>query len=256
MNKPHLRTFLHRLVIACSAACGAFSVHAGQVNVAVAANFAAPMQKIAAQFEKDTGHQAIVSVGSTGKFYAQILQDAPFQVFLAADDTTPARLVREGYAVANSTFTYAMGRLVLWSTRDDLVDNAGAVLLGGEFEHLAVANPQLAPYGAAAVQVMNKMGVTQKLRPKWVMGENIGQTHQFVASGSADLGFVALSQVMVNGKIAQGSAWIVPANLHAPIRQDAVLLNKGKRNPAATELMDYLRSDKARSVIRSYGYGL
>ena len=228
--------------------------HADTVSVAVAANFTAPMQKIAAAFEIDTGHKAELSFGATGKFYAQITHGAPFQVLLSADDTTPARLEREGKAVAHSRFTYAIGTLVLWSAQPGTVDAKGDVLKSGDFKHLAIANPKLAPYGAAALQVMEKLGVATALQPRLVQGENIAQTFQFVSTGNAQLGFVALSQVMADGKIRSGSAWQVPASLHEPIRQDAVLLMPGKDSAAASALLTYLRGSKARALIQSYGY--
>ncbi len=228
--------------------------HADTVSVAVAANFTAPMQKIAAAFEVDTGHKAELSFGATGKFYAQITHGAPFQVLLSADDTTPARLEREGKAVAHSRFTYAIGTLVLWSAQPGTVDAKGDVLKSGDFKHLAIANPKLAPYGAAALQVMEKLGVATALQPRLVQGENIAQTFQFVSTGNAQLGFVALSQVMADGKIRSGSAWQVPASLHEPIRQDAVLLMPGKDSAAASALLTYLRGSKARTIIQSYGY--
>lgn len=228
--------------------------HADTVSVAVAANFTAPMQKIAAAFEVDTGHKAELSFGATGKFYAQITHGAPFQVLLSADDTTPARLEREGKAVAHSRFTYAIGTLVLWSAQPGTVDAKGDVLKSGDFKHLAIANPKLAPYGAAALQVMEKLGVATALQPRLVQGENIAQTFQFVSTGNAQLGFVALSQVMADGKIRSGSAWQVPASLHEPIRQDAVLLMPGKDSAAASALLTYLRGSKARAIIQSYGY--
>lgn len=230
------------------------SAHADTVSVAVAANFTAPMQKIAAAFEADTGHKAELSFGATGKFYAQITHGAPFQILLSADDTTPARLEHEGKAVAQSRLTYASGALVLWSAQPGYVDAQGDVLKTGNFKHLAIANPKLAPYGAAAVQVMDKLGTTAALQPRLVQGENIAQTFQFVATGNAQLGFVALSQVMVDGKILSGSAWQVPASLHDPIRQDAVLLQSGKDSAAAAALLTYLRGAKARAIIQSYGY--
>jgi molybdate transport system substrate-binding protein len=233
------------LAIPCSA-------HAGEVQVAVAANFTAPMQKIAPLFEADTGHKAVLSFGSTGKFYAQIANGAPFDVLLSADDETPARLEREGQG--GQRFTYAVGRLVLWSRRPGLVDAQGAALKGGGFERLAVADPKLAPYGAAAYETLTKLGLLDTLRSKLVQGENIAQAYQFAATGNAQLGFVALSQVQADGKLREGSAWIVPASMHAPIRQDAILLGKGKDNPAAAALLQYLRSDKAKAVIRGFGY--
>ena len=234
------------------------TAQADEVQVAVAANFTAPMQKIAAAFEKDTGHKAVLSFGATGKFYAQIRNGAPFGVLLAADDETPARLLKEGMGVTGSAFTYAIGQLVLWSSQSGVVDEQavvlGALASGKLSGKMALADPKLAPYGAAAMQVMDKRGLTDKLRPHFVTGENIGQTFQFVKTGNATLGFVALSQVMVDGKISTGSAWVVPANLHDPIRQDALLLKTAEANPAAKALLQYLRTDAARAVIRAYGY--
>ena len=224
--------------------------------MAVAANFAAPMQKIAQVFEQETGHKAILSLGSTGGFFAQIKNGAPFQVLLAADDETPLRLEKEGLGVAGSRFTYATGKLVLWSKQPGLVDDKGEVLKSGKFLRIAIANPKLSPYGAAAIETMTKLGVLLALQPKLVQGENIAQTYQFVASENAQLGFVALSQVLSEGKISQGSGWVVPASLHAPIQQDAILLNKGADSPAAKALMAYLRGDKAQAFIRNFGYAL
>ncbi|MDP2030792.1 MAG: molybdate ABC transporter substrate-binding protein [Thiobacillus sp.] len=230
------------------------SAYAAEVQVAVAANFTAPMQAIAAAFEKSTGHKAQLSFGATGKFYAQIKNGAPFDVLLAADDETPARLEREGAAVAGSRFTYAIGQLALWSAKPGYVDAKGEVLKTGAFDHLALANPKLAPYGAAAVETLNRLGLLAALQPRFVQGENIAQTFQFVSTGNAELGFVALSQVMKNGKVSSGSAWIVPPSLHAPIRQDAAILIRGKDNPAALALMKYLKEDQARAIIKTYGY--
>lgn len=248
------RITLRTLCAACVALLACTAAQAEQVSVAVAANFTAPMQKIAAAFEADTGHKAELSFGATGKFYAQITHGAPFQILLAADDTTPARLDTEGKAVAGTRFTYAVGTLVLWSAQPGYVDAQGKVIQTGDFKHLAIANPKLAPYGLAASQVLEKLGATASVQPRLVQGENIAQTFQFVASGNAQLGFVALSQVMVDGKIPKGSSWQVPAALHDPIRQDAVLLNPGKDSAAAKALLQYLRSDKARSIIQAYGY--
>lgn len=239
------------LGIAASGGAGA-----AQVGVAVAANFSAPMQQIAAEFERETGHKAVVSNGSTGKFYAQIRNGAPYQVLLAADDETPAKLVREQLAVAGSTQTYAIGRLVLWSAKTGLVDDRGAVLKSGGFDRIAIANPKLAPYGAAAIEVLRALGLEQQLGAKIVQGENIGQTWQFVSTGNAPLGFVALSQIMRDGRIESGSSWIVPQTLYEPIRQDAVLLNPGADEPAAKALLKFLQGDKARAIIASFGYGL
>lgn len=230
--------------------------HADEVQVAVAANFTGPMQVIAPLFERDTGHKAVLSYGATGKFYAQVVNGAPFEVLLAADDETPARLVREGHGIAGSAFTYAIGTLVLWSANPDLVDARGEILKKGGFRHLAIANPKTAPYGAAALQAMGKLGVAESLKPLFVQGENISQTQQFVATGAAELGFIAYSQVIKNGRIGTGSGWIVPGQLHEPIRQDAVILAKGRDKVAALALMAYLKGDKAKGVIRSFGYEL
>lgn len=227
---------------------------AADVQVAVAANFSAPMKIIAAAFEKDTGHRAVLSFGATGKFYAQISNGAPFEVFFSADDETPRKLEQEGAAVSGSRFTYATGRLALWSAQPGLVDAQGEVLKKGGFSKLAIAAPKLAPYGAAAVETMNKLGLGAALEPKLVTGESIGQAFSFVATGNAELGFVALSQVYEGGRIRSGSAWIVPEALHSPIRQDAVLLNKGKDSAAAQQLMGFVQTDKAKAVIRSFGY--
>lgn len=225
-----------------------------QVSVAVAANFAAPMQKIAQAFQQDTGHKAVVSLGSTGALVAQIRNGAPFQVLLAADDEAPLRLERDGLAVAGSRATYAIGRLVLWSRQPGRVDDQGTVLRTGRSQRLAIANPKLAPYGRAAVQALTRLGLLAQWQPRIVQGDNIAQAYQFVASENAELGLIALSQVHADGRIASGSGWWVPAELHDPIRQDAVLLAAGRDQPAALALMAYLRSEKARSVIRAYGY--
>ena len=230
--------------------------HADEVQVAVAANFSAPMKELAARFERDTGHKVQATYGATGKFYAQIRNGAPFAVLLAADDDTPDLLEKEGAAVPGSRFTYAIGKLVLWSAQPGLVDGQGEVLKKGTFAHLAVGNPKVAPYGAAAIEVLQKLNLLDTLEAKFVQGENIAQTHHFVASGAAPLGFVAMSQVYEAGKLKSGSAWIVPGNLYKPIRQDAVMLAKGKDQPAAAALLKYLRSEAAKAVIRSFGYEL
>ena len=227
---------------------------AGEVRVAVAANFTAPMKAIAAQFEESSGHKTALSFGATGAFYAQIKNGAPFDVLLAADTETPAKLEKEGAAVTGSRFTYAIGKLALWSAKSDYVDHQGAVLKKAEFSHLAIASPKLAPYGAAATATLTKLGLLKTLEPKLVQGENIAQTYQFVVSGNAELGFVALSQISENGKLRSGSAWVVPADLHDPIRQDAALLTLGKDNPAARALLAFLKDAKAKTIIARYGY--
>lgn len=227
---------------------------ADEVQVAVAANFTAPIKAIAADFEKDTGHTLVAAYGSTGQFYAQINNGAPFDVFLAADDSTPAKLEQEKAIVPGSRFTYAIGTLALWSAKPGYVDAKGDVLSQGAYKHLAIANPKAAPYGLAATQVLEKLKLTEATKAKLVEGQNITQAYQFVSTGNAELGFVALSQIYQDGKVTQGSAWIVPAALHEPIRQDAVILNKGKDNPAAKALIDYLKTPKATALIKSYGY--
>lgn len=233
----------------------AVQARADDVSVAVAANFTAPIKTIALDFEKDTGHRIVTSFGSTGQFHAQIRNGAPFEVLLAADDEIPARLVKENAAVAGSQFTYAIGKLVLWSAKPAVVDEAGDVLKKGAFDRIALPNPKLAPYGAAAVEVMKALGVYDTLPPKFVTAENIAQAYHFISTGNSPLGFVALSQVLKDGKI-EGSAWLVPAKLYTPIRQDAVILEKGKGKPAAQALVNYLKGEKARAIIKSYGYGL
>ncbi|CAB5638960.1 molybdate ABC transporter substrate-binding protein [Pseudomonas asiatica] len=227
---------------------------ADEVQVAVAANFTAPIQAIAKDFEKDTGHKLIAAYGATGQFYAQIKNGAPFEVFLAADDSTPAKLEQENAIAPGSRFTYAIGTLALWSAKPGYVDANGEVLKNNQFKQLSIANPKTAPYGLAATQVLDKLKLTEATRPKLVEGQNITQAFQFVSTGNAELGFVALSQIYKDGKVESGSAWIVPSSLHEPIRQDAVILEKGKDNPAAKALVDYLKGPKAAAVIKSYGY--
>ncbi|MES2941244.1 MAG: molybdate ABC transporter substrate-binding protein [Pseudomonadota bacterium] len=249
-----MRQILSRCLAALCLLLAASYALADEVQVAVAANFTNPMKLIAADFEKETGHKAVLSFGATGRFYAQISNGAPFDVLLAADDETPAKLEKEGAAVYGSRFTYAAGKLVLWSAQPSVVDAAGEVLKKGSFSKLSIAAPKLAPYGAAAVETMNKLGVFSSVQAKLVTGESIGQAFTFVSSGNAELGFVALSQVYENGQLKSGSAWIVPENLHSPIRQDAVLLAKGKDNKAAASLLAFLKTEKARAVIQSFGY--
>jgi molybdate transport system substrate-binding protein len=245
-----------RLTALLIALAAAHIAHADEVQVAVAANFTAPMKDIAARFEQDTGHKVLTTFGSTGKFYAQIKNGAPFEVLLAADDETPAKLEKEGAAAPNTRFTYAIGKLVLWSAQAGLVDDNGEVLRKGGFAHLSIASPKLAPYGAAAVEALQKLNLLSALEAKLVQGDSIAQAHQFVVSGAAPLGFVAMSQVYEGGKLKSGSAWVVPGKLYKPIRQDAVVLEKGKGKAAAVAFLAYLKGDKAKAVIRSYGYDL
>ena len=226
---------------------------ASEVNVAVAANFTAPATEIAAAFEKASGDKAVLSFGASGGFYAQIANGAPYQVFLSADAERPQEAEQAGLAVAGSRFTYAVGRLALWSRTPGLVDPAGAVLARGTFAKLAIADPGAAPYGLAAVQTMKKLGLYERLQPKIVQGASIGQALQFVDTGAAELGFVALSQV-INQK--GGSRWLVPETDHEPIVQQAVLLKTGAANPAAKAFLAFLKGPKARTIIEKFGYGV
>ncbi len=228
---------------------------AGEVSVAVAANFTAATHDIVPLFTKATGDTVKVSYGSTGKLYAQIRSGAPFEVFLAADARRPEKAESAGLAVAGSRFTYALGKLYLWSAKADAWKSGEAWLKQGRFAHLAMANPVTAPYGLAAEQVMQHLGVWKGLQSKLVQGESIAQTFQFVATGNAEAGFVAGSQVK-SWKGAPGTAWQIPQAYYSPIEQQAVLLKKGAFNPAARAFLAFLKSDAARAVIRSYGYGI
>jgi molybdate transport system substrate-binding protein len=242
--------------IAIPILCLLFSntAHGAVVQVAVAANFTKPMEKISADFEQATGHKVVIAFGTVGKFYSQIQNGAPFEVFVSADEDTPKRLESEGLTVAGSRFTYAIGKLVLFSVKQGFIDGNGEVLKQGDFRHITIANPKVAVYGAAAVEVMNKMEVYSALEHKIVTGENITQAYQFVATGNADLGFVALSQIYKDGEYNSGSHWIVPENLYPQLKQDAILLKKGNANQAAKEFLQYLKSEPAKSVISGYGY--
>ncbi len=247
-----------RLFVSAALFTTASFTHAETTLVAVAANFTKPMNEIAAAFEKNTGHTAKLSFGSSGKFVAQIENDAPFEVFLSADNESPTKLQKDGFAVVKSDFTYAIGKLVLWSALPNVVDAQGQVLSKGGFKHIALADPKLAPYGVAAIEVLKSKKLLEKLTPLFVQGENIAQTYQFVSTGNAELGFVALSQVIDadKGKIVSGSSWLIPESLYAPLKQDAVLLNKGESNPAAVALLKFLKSEPALAIIKKYGYGL
>ena len=251
-----MKAAFRKLAVFVALAGASLSARAEEVSVAVAANFSAPMQRIAVEFEKATGHKAQLVSGSTGKFYAQIKSGAPFQLLLAADDETPAKLVKEGDGVPGSQFTYAVGKLVLWSPTPGFVDDKGEVLKAGKFAHLALANPKLAPYGFAATETLKALGLADALQPRLVIGESITQAQQFVVSGNAELGFIAFSQIHKDGKLIDGSYWLVPAKHYTPIRQDAVVLAKGKGSAAVEALAGFLKSDKARAIIKSYGYEL
>lgn len=226
--------------------------------VAVASDFTKPMNEIATAFKKATGHEAKLSFGSSGKAFAQIQSGAPYEIYLSASEKYPIELEKSGYAVADSRFVYAIGKLVLWSATPGYVDDQGKILKIGNFKHIALADPTHAPYGVVAEEAMKNLGVLEKLRPLFVMGENISQTFQFISSGNAELGFIGLAQIIdVNtGKIGSGSGWIIPDNLHSPFRQSAVLLKKGAENPAALALMDFLKLPPALAIIQKYGFGL
>ncbi len=248
--------FLKKFTLTAITFAAATSCMADEVQVAVAANFAEPIKAVAAVLQKTTGHTLQATLGATGKLYAQIKNGAPFEVFLAADTATPAKLEAEGMAQPGSRFTYATGKLVLWSADAAKIDAQGAILKSGNFRKLAYASPKVAPYGAAAVQTMEKLGLTAALTPKLVQGESIGQTYNFVHTGNAELGFVALSQVLVGGQLKGGSMWLVPQTLYAPIQQDAVVLQRGANNPAAQALVKLLQSPNIKDLIRSYGYDI
>lgn len=229
---------------------------AGEVNAAVAANFTEPMQQIVAAFQKETGHTVKLSFGSSGKFYSQIKEGAPFDVFLAADVKNPKLLEDEGLAVGGTRFVYALGKLVLWSAQPGVVDDKGAVLRKGNYNKLAYADPKLAPYGLAAKETLEELGLWNVVQPKLVTAESITQAYQFAASGNAELAFIALSQITKEGKVSEGSYWLVPAHLYNPIKQSAVLLSRARDNEAAKALMAYINSDKAKAVITTFGYEL
>jgi molybdate transport system substrate-binding protein len=228
---------------------------ARELSIAVAANFTDATRDIVPLFEKASGHKLRVSYGSTGKLYSQIENGAPFEVFLAADSKRPEKAEAEGLAVVGSRFTYAMGKLALWSPQAARFDDPAAYLKGADFAHVAIANPRTAPYGLAAQQVMEKLGVWNTLQSKIVRGDSIAQTFQFAASGNAEVGFVALSQVTAWNKTT-GTTWNIPQSYYAPIEQQAVLLKNGDSNPAARAFLDFLKGSKARKVISSYGYGV
>ncbi|MDO8926728.1 MAG: molybdate ABC transporter substrate-binding protein [Sideroxyarcus sp.] len=230
--------------------------NAGEVTAAVAANFTAPVQQIVELFQKETGHTVKLSFGSSGKFYSQIKEGAPFDVFLAADEKNPKLLEEEGLAVKDTRFVYALGKLVLWSAQPGFVDSKGAVLGKDGFNKIAYADPKLAPYGLAAQETLQKMKLWDKVQGKMVTGESIAQTYQFAATGNAEMAFIALSQITKDGKQSEGSFWLVPADMYNPIKQAAVQLTAAKDKTAAEAFLKYLKSEKAVAIIRSFGYGL
>lgn len=248
--KRRLFTVLTLWAITTTVAC------AGEVRVAMASNFSAPMGRIAELFQKESGHAVKISPGSSGKFYTQIKNGAPFDVILSADEDIPKKLVQEGLAEDGSRFVYALGRLALWSAQPDFVDDKGAVLNKGNFNMLAIADPKLAPYGMAAKETLEKLVMWNAMQRKLAKGENITQTYQFIASENAELGFVALSQIMSDGKVSKGSWWLVPAEMHKPLRQSAALLTGAKDKEAARALLAFLKTPKAAAIMRGYGYEL
>lgn len=235
--------------------CGLISsvANADEIRIAVAANFARPMEKIVAAFEKETGHKIISSSGATGKFYAQIKEGAPFDILLSADQDHPKKLSNENFAVAETQFTYAIGKLALWSPKDKYIDSKGAILKKNLFTHISIANPKLAPYGVAAQATLEKMGLWHNLESKIVFGESISQAYQFVATGNAELGFVAFSQIKDSNGI-KGSYWLVPQDFYSPLKQDAILLKNAKNTTAAKRFLEFLKGKTAKSIIGEFGY--
>ena len=230
--------------------------NAGEVRVAVASNFLSTLNEIAKSFEHDTGHDVTISSGSTGKLYAQIIHGAPFDVFFSADEARPTLMEKEGLAVNGSRFTYAIGRLTLWSADPTFIEGTGELVLSkGRFSHIAIANPKTAPYGAAAEQTLKGLGVWRHIKGRIVQGENIGQTFQFVFSGNAEIGLVALAQALDPRRHGAGSRWNVPVNLYDPLHQQAVLLVNGQDNDVAQAFLQYVQSPEARSIIERFGYG-
>tara|TARA_R110001592_G_scaffold69367_5_gene212580 strand:+ start:1253 stop:2053 length:801 start_codon:yes stop_codon:yes gene_type:complete len=229
-------------------------LHAQELMVAVASNFSTVMYDLMKDFEKIDKSKVILITGSSGKLYAQIKQGAPFDVLLSADQDKPTRLINEGIAVPNSQFTYATGSLVLWSAHEGLIRGDEGVLISSSFNKLALANSKLAPYGLAAEQVLTKLGLEKKTRLSWVQGENISQAYQFVASGNADLGFVAKSQVWANNQLIKGSVWLIPTDLYEPIKQDSVIIKSTRNIELAKKLMNFLQSKSIQEKIEKFGY--
>lgn len=251
MTRPLATLLVFNTLVASLLSIQAF---AADVQVAVAANFYRPMQQLAAAYEAKSGYEVGLSAGSTGKLYAQINNGAPFDVFLAADQRRPKALVDSGLAIAEQQFTVAVGQLALWSSDPQLIDDSPTLLTQNQLDKLAIASPKTAPYGAAAVEVLKALDVYPNWQRKLIQGQNISHTYQYVSSGNVPAGFVALSQVYHDGKITAGSAWLVPAELHQPLKLDVVLLNKAQHNQAALGLLRYLQSGQAKALIQSFGY--
>lgn len=246
-----IKKWLGFLLISAFTLCA----QAKPVHVAVAANFSKTMQSLVTEFAKKSDYQIALSFGSSGKFYAQIKQGAPYELFFSADQAKPNALQQDGLVVAGSRFTYAIGRLAVWSSRSDFVNKIETKLKQGSFKKLALANPKLAPYGAASLEVLRYLGLIDSTQSKWVIGENVAQTFQFVSSSNADLGFIALSQLLGNTKLAkQGTYWLVPDNMHQPIKQDVVLLSKAAKSQGAKAFLDFMHTAKAQSIIADFGY--
>ena len=231
-------------------------VYAGEINVAVTADFFAPMERIVALFQKESGNTVKVSSGASGKLYLLIKGGSSFDVLLSSDETIPKRLIQDGQAAGNSRFVYAVGKLVLWSAQPGFVDAKGAVLNKGNFTKLAIADTKIEPYGMAAKETLEKLVMWNAMQEKLIKGESVTQTFQLATTENAELAFISLSQIMHDGKITEGSWWIVPSELHKPIRQSAVLLSSAKDKIAAQVFLDFLKSNKSVSIIRSFGYEL
>ncbi len=250
---PLLQRTLFGLVAAASLLLGA-PVRAEVAHIAVAANFAEPIEALAKELKTSTGHELRIATGPSGSLYAQIINGAPFDVFLSADEQRPTALAGTGLVVAGSQFTYAVGQLALWAPKPGLDMVNGRGLLNSSVGKVAAANPKLAPYGLAADQTLQSLGIEDAVRPKLIRGNSIGQAFAMVASGNAEAGFVAMSQLLTKGETRPGSVWLVPATLHAPIRQDAVLLKRGEFNPAALALLKLLQQPATRETLATFGY--
>ncbi|WP_227718207.1 molybdate ABC transporter substrate-binding protein [Microbulbifer sp. Q7] len=253
-GKRSMKARMVALVAGVLTMLSAAAAHSREVTIAVASNFTAPMQAIVARYEARSQQRIKLVFGSSGKIYAQIRYGAPFDAFFSADQEKPERLIDEGLAEPNSRITYAEGRLAVWSRHENLPENIEVLLKTAQFDRLALANPKLAPYGTAARQVLHNLQLDARTRSRWVQGENISQTYQFVASGNADLGFVALSQIMRDGEIVVGSAWVVPQSLHTPVRQDAVILTRAADNSVLADFWRYMQGAEVETLLASYGY--
>jgi len=246
--KKFLTPIISILLLSCSA------TFAGEASIAVAGNFYRPLQALAKAFEMQNDDKIKISVGSSGKLYAQISNGAPFDVFLSADQERPTKLIKEKLAIVGSQYTYAKGKLVLWSSDPTVIDKHGKRLSSPNLKRLAIANPKLAPYGEQTVIALKKLKIYNSLNEKLILGQTVGQAFQYVSSGSVKQGIIAASQVTRGGEISEGSAWIIPSELYQAIKQDAVLLNAGKYNPVAIVFLKYLKTENALTIIRSFGY--